>query len=207
MLTLWGRTNSSNVMKVLWLLEELGLPYERIDAGLSFGRNDTPEYRAMNPLGLVPTLQDGDYSLFESNAILRYLCQVHAAGAPFHPADAQGRGTMEAWTDFQQTALTPVQSPLFQAVVRTPPERRDAGKISEAVAAASRIWAILDAALGRRSWIAGDSLTIADMAIGPHVHRWFAMPIERPAFSHLRVYYERLLARPAYARTCAVPPI
>jgi glutathione S-transferase len=206
MLTVWGRTNSSNVMKVLWLLEELGLAYQRIDAGLAFGRTDTPGYRAMNPLGLVPTLQDGDYSLFESNAIMRYLCAAHAPGTPFYPADARVRGTVEAWTDFQQTALTPVQSPVFQAVVRTPPERRDAATIAASVAAAARIWSVLDTALGQRAWVAGEALTIADVAFGPHVHRWFAMPIDRPDFLNLRGYYDRLLARPAYLRICAVPP-
>ena len=91
MLTLWGRTNSSNVMKVLWTLDELGLAYERIDAGGPYGRTNEPEYRAMNPLGVVPTLVDNGFSVFESNVIIRYLCNAHAPNSPLYPAAAAPR--------------------------------------------------------------------------------------------------------------------
>ena len=113
MLRVWGRTNSSNVMKVLWLLDELGLPFERIDAGGAFGRTGTAEYRAMNPLALVPTLEDDGFALFESNAILRYLCNAHAPGSPLYPTAPRARGTVDAWLDFQQTALNRPQSVVF----------------------------------------------------------------------------------------------
>ncbi len=206
MLRVWGRTNSSNVMKVLWLLDELGLAVERIDAGGAFGRTGTAEYRAMNPLGLVPTLEDDGFALFESNAILRYLCNAHAPGNSFYPAEPRARGTVDAWLDFQQTALNRPQSVVFAGLVRTPPEQRDNEAISAGVTEAGRIWGILDTRLESRPFIAGDGLTLADIAFGVHAHRWFVMPIARPDSPHLHAWYERLLARPAYRRHAAVTP-
>jgi glutathione S-transferase len=205
MIRIWGRTNSSNVMKVLWLLDELGLRAERIDAGGPFGRTGTPEYRAMNPLGLVPTLQEDGFSLFESNAILRYLCNAHAPGHALYPSAPQRRGEVDAWLDFQQTALNRPQSLMFVGLVRTPAEQRDNAAITAAVAEAGRIWGILDARLAGRPYVAGDVLSIADVAFGVHVHRWFAMPIARPDSPHLRAWHARLLERPAYAAHVAQP--
>ena len=196
MLRVWGRTNSSNVMKVLWLLDELGLAVERIDAGGAFGRTDTAEYRAMNPLGLVPTLEDDGFALFESNAILRYLCNAHAPGSPLYPTAPRARGTVDAWLDFQQTALNRPQSVVFAGLVRTPPEQRDNAAISAAVTEAGRIWGILDARLAQHARSSpATTLTLADIAFGVHVHRWFVMPIARPDSPHLHAWYERLLAR------------
>ena len=205
MLRVWGRTNSSNVMKVLWLLDELGLPFERIDAGGVFGRTDTAEYRAMNPLGLVPTLEDGGFTLFESNAILRYLCNAHAPASPLYPRAARERGVVDAWLDFQQTALNQPQSVVFRGLVRTPPAERDNAAISAAVAEAGRIWGILDARLARRTFVAGDGLTLADIALGVHVHRWFAMPIARPDSPNLHAWHQRLQTRPAFRTHVAQP--
>ncbi len=205
MLTLWGRANSSNVMKVIWLLEELGLPYERIDAGGNFGRTTTPEYRAMNPTGLVPTLVDGDFTLWESNAILRYICDAYAPESPFWPRAPRARANIDRWMDFLFTLGRP-QTVVFWGLVRTPPERRDNAAIETAISEAGRLWAILDAELAHHPFLAGDTLTLADMAYGPHLHRWFWFPIERPDAPHLRAWYERLLARPAYARHLAATP-
>ncbi len=201
---LWGRTTSSNVMKVIWLLEELALPYERIDAGLSFGRNDTPEYRAMNPTGLVPTLQEGDFSLWESNAILRYLCNALPAEAPFYPRAPQLRADVDRWLDCQQTQGRP-QTTVFQTMVRVPPEKRDMAACAQAVVDAGRIWGFLEPLLARHPFICGDAPSIADIAWGVHVHRWFVLDIDRPALPHLRAWYDRLLARPAYAEHIARP--
>lgn len=205
MITVWGRTNSSNVMKVLWLLDELGLTYERIDAGMEFGRTDTPEYRAMNPLGVVPTLQEDGFALFESNAILRYLCRAHAPDTPLYPREARARATVEAWMDFQQTALTPPQSAVFTMAVRTPPERRDTAILAKSTAAAARIWAMLDARLAEHPFVAGEQFSLADMPFGPSAHRWFNMEIARPEAPHLQAWYNRLLQRPAFARHCSGP--
>ena len=205
MIRIWGRTNSSNVMKVLWLLDELGLRAERIDAGGPFGRTGTPEYRAMNPLGLVPTLQEDGFSLFESNAILRYLCNAHAPDSPLYPRAPRARGVVDAWLDFQQTSLNRPQSVVFQGLVRTAPEQRDNAAISAAVADAGAIWRILDGRLAQQDYVAGNALSIADMAFGPHVHRWFAMPIARPDSPHLHAWYDRLMERPGFRTHVALP--
>ncbi len=205
MIRVWGRTNSSNVMKVLWLLDELGLAYERIDAGGKFGLTGTPEYRAMNPPGLVPTLQEDGFSLFESNAILRYLCNAHAPDGALYPAAPRPRAVVDAWLDLQQTALTRPQGVVFSGLVRTPPEQRDHAAISAAVTEAGTIWGMLDDRLARQAYVAGDALSIADMAFGVHAHRWFAMPIARPDSPHLQAWYGRLLQRPAYATHVAQP--
>jgi glutathione S-transferase len=209
MIRLWGRATSSNVMKVIWLLEELGLPYERRDVGGAYGGTDAPEYRAMQPLGLVPALEEaGGFSLFESNAILRYLCNAHAPNTPFYPENPRARATVEAWMDFQQTALGRPQSVVFQGLIRTPPEKRDQAAIARGIAEAGRIWGIIDARLAQHPYVIGAEPTLADMAYGPHVHRWFNMDFDgRPEAPHLRAWYNRLLARPAFAAHCARPVV
>lgn len=208
MIRLWGRTTSSNVMKVLWLLDELGLGYERIDAGGAFGGTATPEYRAMHPLGLVPALDDDGFTLFESNVILRYLCNRHAPATKLYPTAAQPRAVVEAWMDFQQTALNAPQSAVFIGYVRTPPEKRDAAALADAVAKAGRIWQVIDARLTARDYIAEADLSLADIAFGPHAHRWFTMPIEdQPDTPHLRAWYDRLLQRPAFRAHCTGTPV
>ena len=110
---LLGRANSSNVMKVIWLLEEMGLPYERKDVGGKFGGTDTPEYRAMNPNGVVPTLVEGDFVLWESNVILRYLAASHEQGSRFWPRDLHARANVDRWMDWQQTTLGPPMTPVL----------------------------------------------------------------------------------------------
>lgn len=205
MITVWGRTSSSNVMKVLWLLNELDLAFERIDAGGQFGGTNTPEFRAMNPLGLVPAVRDGDVTVFESNAILRYLCRAHAPNHTLYPADAAAAAPVDAWLDFQQTTLALPAGTLFMTMVRTPAERREPGAVAAALADASRVWGLVHAQLAGRDFVTGPQLTIADVALGPSLHRWFAMPIERPDLPRLRAWYERLTARPAYAQACMVP--
>ncbi len=201
--TLWGRKTSSNVMKVIWLLEELGLGYERIDVGGPFGGTATPAYRAMNPLGVVPSLVDGDFTLFESNVILRYLCNAHAPGSGFYPPEARPRATVEAWMDFQQTALNRAQSIVFQGLIRTPPDKRDPAAIDAAVVEAGVVWSILDRRLASRPFVAGDSFSLADIVFGVHVHRWFGLAITRPDTPNLLAWYRRLLERPAYQAHCA----
>ncbi|MDB5482049.1 MAG: glutathione S-transferase [Caulobacteraceae bacterium] len=207
MIKLWGRKTSSNVMKVIWLLEELGLAYERADVGGPFGGTATPEYRAINPLGLVPSLEEDAFTLFESNVILRYVCNAHAPDTAFYPAAPRPRATIEAWMDFQQTALNRPQSVVFQGLIRTAPGQRDDAAIAAAAREAAAIWAILDARLANQFYLAGDELTLADMTFGPHVHRWFTMAVNRPEAPHLHAWYERLLARPAFKACCAGPVV
>jgi glutathione S-transferase len=202
---LWGRATSSNVMKVIWLLEELNLPYDRIDVGGAFGKTDTPEYRAMNPTGLVPTLQEDHFTLWESNAILRYICAAHAPDSPLWPREPHARANVDRWMDAQQTVLNRSMTVLFWGLVRTPPEKRDDAAIKQAVVDTARVWHMVSAQLAHHPYLVGDALTLADFPWGPHLHRWFSMKFDRPEVPHLRRWYDRLLERPAYKEHLAGP--
>jgi glutathione S-transferase len=204
---LWGRATSSNVMKVIWTLEELQLPYERIDVGGSFGKTDTPEYRAMNPTGLVPTLQEDDFTLWESNAICRYLCHAHAPHSKLWPQDPRVRANIDRWMDAQQTCLNRSISVIFWNLVRTPPDKRDTAAVGQAVPEAARVWGMVSAELAEHPYLAGNDLTLADVPWGPHLHRWFNMEFDRPEIPHLRAWYDRLLQRPAYKQHLAGPVV
>lgn len=203
---LWGRANSSNVMKVIWLLEELGLPYERIDVGGPFGRTHDADYVAMNPNSVIPTLEEADgFILWESNVILRYLAGLHAGDALIWPAAPQPRAIVDQWLDWQQTTMGPPGSIVFQGLVRTPPEQRDQGAIEAGMERLGQAWTMLDHQLASHGYVAGPDFTLADIASGVHVHRWFSFAAKRPELPHLRAWYDRLLARPAYAKHCALP--
>ena len=202
---LLGRANSSNVMKVIWLLEELKLPYTREDVGGAFGGTDTPEYRAMNPNGVVPTLVEDQFVLWESNVILRYLAAAHAAGTPMCPADPHARATIDQWMDWQHTVLGAPMTVVFWGLVRTAADKRDMAAIQTAAKKLEGIYGMLDAVLQTRPYIAGADLTPADVAIGVHAHRWFSFDMPRPSQPALRAWYDRLLARPAYAKHVAQP--
>src|ERR1700709_2487815 len=134
-LTIWGRANSVNVQKVLWCLRELGLPYQRIDAGMAFGQNDKPEYLAMNPNGRVPTLVDGDYVLWESNSIMRYLNLAYGKESPIYPQAPKARAGVDRWLDWTLSTLQLVDRPVFWALGRTPPAPRDMAAIQKDAAA------------------------------------------------------------------------
>src|SRR6202051_1879213 len=139
-LTIWGRANSVNVQKVLWCLRELDLAYERIDAGMQFGRNGEPDYLAMNPNGRVPTLVEGDFVLWESNSIMRYLCMAHRPDSPIYPRETKRRAAVDRWLDWTLSTVQPVDRPVFWALVRTPPEKRDMGAIQKDVDAEAEVW-------------------------------------------------------------------
>ncbi len=195
---LWGRSTSSNVMKVIWLLEELKLPYERVDVGGPFGKTDTPEYRAMNPTGLVPTWQEDGFTLWESNAILRYLCTAHAPDSSLFPREPRRRADIDRWMDAQQTVMNRPQGVLFIGLIRTAPEKRDQAAIAQAIGEAANAWGLIGTELGKHPFICGDTLTLADMCWGVHVHRWLNMEFDRPEVANLAAWYERLMQRPVY---------
>ena len=195
---LWGRATSSNVMKVIWTLEELRLPYERIDVGGAFGKTDTSDYRAMNPTGLVPTLQEDDFTLWESNAICRYLCHAHGPDSGLWPQEPHTRANVDRWMDAQQTLLNRPIGVVFWGLVRTPPDQRDMAAIRQGIADAARVWGMAAEQLAKHPYLAGNDLTLADIPWGPHLHRWFNMDFDRPEVPHLRAWYDRLLERPAY---------
>ncbi len=204
MLTVWGRANSINVMKVLWTCEELGLEYQRVDAGLQHGVVDTPEYRARNPNGRVPTIDDDGFVLWESNTIVRYLAAKHAAGS-LMPAGLRERADAERWMDWGSMHLGLAMTPLFWQLVRTPADRRNAELIASSTADAEAQIRVLDAHLADRPFVCGDSLTVGDIPAASFVHRWFALPIARPRLPGIERYYADLMKRPAYASQVALP--
>jgi len=203
-LTLWGRLSSCNVQKAVWLLEELQLPYERIDAGGDFGGLDDPAYRAMNPNAKVPTLKDGAVVVWESEAILRYLAARYGAPA-FWSNDPAERATVDQWLAWTATALYRDWIDLFWRLVRTPPERQDAALIETLRTRTAARFAFLDGQLARRPYLAGDAFSLADIAAGMTLYRWYEMPIERPDLPHVDAWYARLRERPAYLKAVCVP--
>ncbi|MFO1024029.1 MAG: glutathione S-transferase [Acetobacteraceae bacterium] len=206
----WGRATSSNVMKVLWGLGELGLAFDRIDVGGAFGRTDTQDYRAMNPTGLVPTLQEGDFTLWESNAILRYLGSVHAAGSAVWPADARARANIDRWMDAQQTVLNRPMGQVFWGLVRTPADQRDMAAIASAIEETTKAWRLIEPRLERHAFIAGADFTLCDIPWGVHAHRWFNMDylgLVRPDLPALRAWYDRLCQRAPYQQHVVACPV
>lgn len=203
MVRIWGRTNSSNVQKVLWAADEVGAKYERIDAGGTFGVVREPKYLAMNPNALVPTIEDGDLVLWESNTIVRYLAAKYGKSTLWIE-DPGKRALAEKWMDWGFTLGGP-NGPLFWGYVRTPPEKRDPAALEAARVKAIELWTIVDNQLAIQPYIAGKDFSIGDIGLGVFVHRWHQFPIERGNLPNLAGYYERLKARPAYARHVALP--
>jgi glutathione S-transferase len=204
MLTIWGRDNSNNVRKVLWCAEELGLAYESIPTGGAFGGTNDPAYRAMNPNGLIPTIRDGDFVLWESNAIVRYLTAGYGEGTLW-PRDITTRASADRWMDWTTSTFAPPFRDVFWGMVRTAPEARDMAVIDASRERCAGLLAVVDHALAERPYLSGDSFGMGDIPLGCFAHGWFAMPIERPALPHLAAWYERLKARPAYAKVVATP--
>jgi glutathione S-transferase len=199
MITVYGRATSSNVQAVMWGVAELDLPHERLDYGHVHGGTDTPEFRAMNPNGLVPVIRDGDLVLFESCAILRYLGSRYGR-FPFWPEDPVARAPVDVWAEWGKTTLArDFTGPRFWGVVRTPPSRRDPEALARAVEVHDRNLAILEAKLGDNPWVMGRDFTLADIVIGHLLYRHFTIEIDRPDRPVLAAYYQRLSERPAYA--------
>jgi glutathione S-transferase len=203
-LKVWGRTSSVNVQKVLWCCEELGLPYERVDAGGPFGGTDAPEYLSMNPNGLVPTVSDDGFTLWESNTIVRYLVHKYGTGTLVAEEPA-GRALAEKWMDFQLETLFPAFRAGFLGLTRTPLEERDPEAIAASLRKTARLLALLDAHLEGEEFVAGEGLGVGDVALGPVVYRWLNIEIDRLDLPNLERWHERLTQRPAYRKTVMVP--
>ncbi|HTI18287.1 MAG TPA: glutathione S-transferase family protein [Trinickia sp.] len=201
MLKIWGRANSANVQKVLWCCDELGLPFERIDAGMQFGRVNDPEYLELNPNGQVPTLVDGAYVLWESNSILRYLAMQYGASSTLYPAEPQLRASVDRWLDWCLAALQPTERPVFVSLVRTSPEQRDATALAANLDTLVKRWKLLDTHLQGRFHLADDKFTIADIALGTFAKRWFGLVgIERPSMPSLERWYQRVSQRSPFKK-------
>ena len=204
MIRIWGRVNSVNVQKALWALVELDLAYERTDAGQKFGVVDSPAYRTMNPNGLVPTMEDDGFVLWESNVIVRYLATKYGMGT-LCPAELRQRFTAECWMDWQQTALNPPISAVFVNLIRLPPDQRDESAVAKNCEAAERSLAILDEQLAAGFYVVGDSFSMADIPAGASASRWYKLPIERRRHARVERWLARLAERPGFRAHVDLP--
>jgi glutathione S-transferase len=202
-LEIWGRKNSYNVQKVLWCCEELEIPYRRHDVGGLFGGTGEDEYLARNPTGLVPTISDEDFTLWESNTIVRYLSARYGAGSLW-PEDPAERALADKWMDYQIGTLFPAFKDALIGLVRTPQEQRNPENIEASARATGEALAPLNAHLQDNEYVAGSSLTMGDIALGSLVYRWLRLDIDRPDLPALQAWYERLADRSAYQKTVMV---
>jgi glutathione S-transferase len=202
MLKIWGRTNSVNVKKALWCLDELGLKFERSDAGMQYGVVNTPEYRKMNPNGLVPTMDEDGFILWESHSIVRYLAAKYGKGVLL-PMDERTRGVANQWMDWAFTFQGSVRD-AFWNLIRTPPEKRDAQAVEKARVKSGEMAGILDAALADQMYVAG-AFSMGDIPIGCEVQRWMRLPMERPKLPHLEAWFGRLCVRTAFRKNVDIP--
>ncbi|HUP98613.1 MAG TPA: glutathione S-transferase [Usitatibacter sp.] len=205
MLRIWGRLSSVNVQKVVWCADELGLPYERLDAGGKFGGNDTPEYLAMNPNGLVPVIEEDGFVLYESNAIVRYLAARSPSG--LFPSELRQRAGVDRWMEWQSTNYTPAMGPAFWQLVRTPAAQRDAAAVDASRAKSEKLTGVLDAHLAASRYLMGDAFTAADIVVGCAAHRWLNLPMERESRPHVERWYTELKARPSSRQVTSQVPI
>jgi glutathione S-transferase len=197
MLKIWGRDTSSNVMKVVWTCAEIGLPFERYDVGGPYGGNDTPDYLALNPNGLVPTIDDDGFVLWESHSIVRYLAAKHDR---LLPHGLQARADAERWMDWQLTVLGPAYVPIFFQLVRTPAAERSQAVIDTAIEKSAKGFEILEKRLEGRSYLCGDQLTVADIPYAAILHRWFTLEFRRPSFPNVEGWYRRLCEREGFRK-------
>lgn len=202
MIRIWGRTNSVNVKKALWCLEELGLQYERAEAGMQHGVVNTPEYRRMNPNGLVPTLEEDGFVLWESHSIVRYLADKYGKGV-LRPIDLEPRSAANQWMDWAFTFQGSVRD-AFWNLIRTPAEKRDMQAVEASRLKSGELARILDAALADRMYVAG-AFSMGDIPVGCEVQRWMRLPMERPRLANLEAWFERLCARPAFKKVVDIP--
>ena len=197
MLIIHGRANSINVQRALWAADECGLTYDRRDVGGAFGGNDQDWYLAMNPNGVVPTIDDDGYVLWESNSIVRYFAAAY--GAPgFWPADPKARGAGERWMDWQLAVLAPSHRVLYYQLIRTPEDKRDPAAIARSRDMMATAMQLFDQGIPDSTYLGGERFTVADIALAIFVHRWFALPIFREPFPKAQRWYHAIAERPGF---------
>ena len=200
---LYGKPTSINVRKVLWTLAELELNAELIPCGSGFASIATAEFRQLNPNALVPVLKDGNFVLWESNSICRYL--VRKSGhQTLLGSDIQQMAKVEQWMDWQACELNPAWRYAFMALVRQHPDFTDPAAISQSAQQWQQKLQILDATLAQTgAYICGAVFTLADIVLGLSLNRWLQTPIsERLELPHLAAYQQRLAQRPAAQQFC-----
>jgi glutathione S-transferase len=207
MIKIWGRNTSSNVQKVMWAVGELDLPHQRIDVGGAFGKNKEAPYLAMNPNGLVPTLEEEDgFTLWESNSIVRYLAARHASRT-LEPADLRTRALAHKWMDWQLSVMGPSLTPVFWGLIRTPPERRDANAIAAGKSRSIEAAQLLDRQLAGTAYLAGEVFSYGDIPVGIMIYRYVQLIPERPSTPNLDRWYGAISSRPAFKSQVASVPL
>lgn len=200
MLTIYGRANSINVRKVLWIADEIGIPFIREDWGRGFRPTSEPEFVAISPFGVVPVIDDDGFVLRESNTIVRYLAAKHARH-DLYPVEVKSRATVESWMDWSSTDLYAGVRPVFLGLVVKMAEFQDPRLIAASIADWTRQMERLDRHLAETgAFLAGDQFTVADIPVGLIVNRWFAIAFEKPPLPAVSVYYDRLAEREAFRR-------
>jgi glutathione S-transferase len=207
MIKIWGRNTSSNVQKVMWAIGEMKLAHQRIDVGGAFGKNNEAPYLAMNPNGLVPTLEEEDgFTLWESNTIVRYLAGKHA-DRTLEPADLKARALASKWMDWQLSVMGPAITPVFWGLIRTAPEKRDHAAIDAGRAKTTAAAKMLDDQLGKTRYLAGDAFSYGDIPVGIMIYRFVQLMPERPAMPHLDRWYQAISARDAFKEQVGSVPL
>ena len=207
MIKIWGRNTSANVQKVMWAVAEIGLSHERIDIGGPFGKNREAAYLAMNPNGLVPTLEEEDgFLLWESNSIVRYLAAKHRAGV-LEPSDLRARARAGAWMDWQLSVLGPAITPAFIGLIRTPPEKRNHAAIEESKRKTTEAITIVDGQLAKTAYLAGDAFSYGDIPVAAMANRYRQLVPERPPLRNFERWYAAVAARPAFKDQVAAVPL
>ena len=205
MIKVWGRRTASNVQKVMWCIDELGVAHEHIH--IPFGRaKEDPAYLAINPNGRVPTIEEDGFILWESNSCVRYIAARFGAGTLW-PTDPRVRADAERWMEWQLTTLSEPTDTIFIGLVVKKQEQRDMAAIAAATKRLNELWTIVDKVLATRKFVAGDDLTIGDIPMGIAAHRWFTIPVERDRHPNVEGWYSRLIDRPAFKKNVVNPPV
>jgi glutathione S-transferase len=203
-LKLWGRVNSINVQKVLWALDELKVPFERVDAGMAFGVVNDAFYKKMNPNSRVPTIEDDGLILWESNAIVRYLAAKHGVGSLW-PNELKQRADSDRWMDWASNHVSPALTPVFWGLIRTPAEKRNMEQIAAAAEATGQQFQVLEQGLEGRDFVAGKTFTMGDIVVGANLYRWCALDIKRPSLPRVEAYFSRLKERAPFKKNIMLP--
>ena len=199
MIEVLGRATSSNVQAVMWVIAEIGLDHTRVDIGGAFGGNTSPEFLAKNPMGRVPVIQDGDLTLFESQAILRYLGATYGSESLW-PDDPAARAPIDQWMEWSKISVTrAVIYKVFWQMLRVSAAERDTDLVAEGTEELKTLLRLAEAQIARHGWLAGPEMTLADISFGTQLYRYFTVDFERAELPHLRSYYDRLCTRPSYA--------
>jgi glutathione S-transferase len=204
MLTIWGGLKSNNVQKVVWTANELALDYVLVPAGMEHGITGTAAFRALNPNGLVPVIDDDGFVLWESNAIVRYLGAMYG-DARFFPTDIRARALIERWMDWANLQFYAAMGPAFRQLVRTEADKRDPHLIAESLAKAEKFAEILDRQLSGRDFVGGDHFSAADICLGVIAHRWLGLPTEKAVLPNLERWYRAVSERDAAKGILVLP--